>query len=104
MAQLGSVDEACIQAAVASDCLILRPVWLVRTVAIFVKDLEGLPDLLLRVGILHFPCHHCQELGCCSSMGSISAHTDAPSSKLTEVDCSIAIGVHLVDHVLQFGL
>lgn len=33
-------------------------------VAVLVKHLECLLDLLLAVSVLHFPCHHCQEFGC----------------------------------------
>jgi len=63
VAQLGSADEA---------------------VAIFVKDAEGLLDLLLGVRVVHLAGHQGQELG--------------------EVDCTAAILVNLVDHVLELGL
>lgn len=42
MAQLGGGDE---------------------TVAVLIEDAERLADLLLAVGVLHFPGHHRQELG-----------------------------------------
>lgn len=63
MAQLSSVDEACM--AVASVASIeIRRCCPGLTIAILVKDLEGLSDLLFGVGILHFASHHSQELGC----------------------------------------
>merc|ERR1719336_3566857 len=55
-----------------------------ETVAVLVEDAERLPDLLLAVCVLHLPGHHGEELG--------------------EVDRAVAVGVHLVDHVLQLGL
>lgn len=55
-----------------------------EAVAVLVKDLEGLLDLLLRVGVLHLAGHHGQELG--------------------EVDGAVAVGVDLVNHVLQLAL
>lgn len=53
-------------------------------VSVLVEDPEGLPNLLLGIRVLHLPGHHGQELG--------------------EVDGAVAVGVHLVDHVLQLGL
>merc|ERR1712141_250733 len=55
-----------------------------EAVSIFVKDTECLPDLLLAVCVLHLPGHHGEELW--------------------EVDGAVAIGVDLVDHVLQLRL
>jgi len=55
-----------------------------EAVAVLVEDTEGLPDLLFAVGVLHLARHHGQELG--------------------EVDCAIAVGIDLVDHVLQLCL
>ena len=54
------------------------------TVSVLIKDLEGLFDLLLTIGVLHLPGHHGQELG--------------------EINSAIAIGVDLVDHILKFSL
>ena len=45
---------------------------------------ECLPDLLLRVGILHLPRHHGKEF--------------------REVDGSVTVGVDFVDHVLKLCL
>merc|ERR1719203_1429887 len=55
-----------------------------EAIAITIEDLESLDELLLRVRVLHLACHQRQELG--------------------EIDGTIAIGVHLVDHVLQVSL
>ena len=55
-----------------------------EAVAITIEDLEGFNQLLFSVGILHLARHQRQELG--------------------EVNCSVAICVNLVDHVLQFSL
>merc|ERR1719235_1098343 len=63
MPELGSADEA---------------------VAIAVEDLEGLDQFLLRISVLHLPCHQGQELG--------------------KIDRSVAVGIDLVDHVLQLSL
>lgn len=54
------------------------------TVAVLVKDLESLLDLLLRVGVNHLAGHHRQELG--------------------KVDCAVAVSIHFVDHVLKVSL
>jgi len=54
------------------------------TVSVLIKDLEGLFDLLLTISVLHLPGHHGQEL--------------------REIDSAIAIGVDLVDHILEFML
>ena len=32
-----------------------------ETVAVLVEHAEGLADLLLAVGVLHFTRHHCEE-------------------------------------------
>merc|ERR1719199_2199718 len=53
-------------------------------VAVLVEHLEGLDDLLLGVSVLHLASHHGEELG--------------------EVDGAVAVGIDLVDHVLQLGL
>merc|ERR1719389_794181 len=55
-----------------------------ETVAVLVEHLEGLLDLLLGVGVLHLTSHQVQELG--------------------EVDGAGAIGIDLVDHVLELSL
>lgn len=54
------------------------------TVAVLVKDLESLLDLLLRVSVDHLAGHHRQELG--------------------KVDCAVAVSIHFVDHVLKVSL
>ena len=54
------------------------------TVSILIKDLERLLDLLLAISVAHLPGHHGQELG--------------------EIDSAVAIGVDLVDHILEFSL
>ncbi len=65
MAQLGSVDEACMYGrGVNSKVPTHDNADSKLTIAVLVKDLEGFPDLLLGVGILHFASHHGQELGC----------------------------------------
>lgn len=46
-----------------------------ETIAVLVKDAEGLDDLLLRVCVLHLARHHVQKLG--------------------EVNRSVAIRIHL---------
>merc|ERR1712100_207541 len=51
-------------------------------VAILVEDAEGFDDVLLRILVLHFPCHNCE--------------------KRREVDSAVTVGVHLIDNVLQF--
>ena len=53
-------------------------------VSVLVEDLEGLLDLLLRVGVAHLARHHRQELG--------------------EIDRAVPVCVDLVDHVLQLSL
>jgi len=55
-----------------------------ESVAVLVKHAECFTNLLLTVCVLHLPRHHCQELG--------------------EVDCAIAISIHLIDHVLELSL
>merc|ERR1711924_275685 len=55
-----------------------------ESIAIAVENLESFDELLLRVSVLHLTSHQRKELW--------------------EIDGSIAISVHLVDHVLQFGL
>ena len=55
-----------------------------ETVAVAVEDLEGLNELLLSVRVLHFASHEREELG--------------------EVNGTVAIGIDLIDHVLQLGL
>eukprot|EP00442_Polarella_glacialis_P057006 CAMPEP_0115076334 /NCGR_PEP_ID=MMETSP0227-20121206/16373_1 /TAXON_ID=89957 /ORGANISM="Polarella glacialis, Strain CCMP 1383" /LENGTH=128 /DNA_ID=CAMNT_0002463471 /DNA_START=127 /DNA_END=510 /DNA_ORIENTATION=+ len=52
-----------------------------EAVAVAIEDLEGLDELLFGVRVLHLPGHQREEL--------------------REVDGSVAIGVHLVDHVLK---
>jgi hypothetical protein len=52
-------------------------------VAILIKDLESLLDLLLAIRVLHLPGHHGEEL--------------------REIDRAVTIGVDLVDHVTQLG-
>ena len=54
------------------------------SVSVLIEDLEGLLDLLLAVGVLHLASHHGKELG--------------------KVDGAVAVGVDLVDHVLEFCL
>merc|ERR1712100_267667 len=53
-------------------------------VSISVEDLEGLAELLLGVGVLDLSGHQREELG--------------------EIDGTVAVGVDLVDHVLELGL
>ena len=48
---------------------------------VLVKDPEGLPDVLLEVGLLQLLGHHGQEL--------------------VEVDLPVTVNIHLLDHVLQ---
>mmetsp|Transcript_26522 Transcript_26522/g.70382 ORF Transcript_26522/g.70382 Transcript_26522/m.70382 type:complete len:204 (-) Transcript_26522:20-631(-) len=55
-----------------------------EAVAVAVEDLEGLDELLLGVRVLHLPGHEAEEL--------------------REVDGSVAIGIHFVDHVLELRL
>merc|ERR1719203_70710 len=55
-----------------------------EAIAIAIEHLESLDELLLRVRVLHLTRHERQ--------------------KLWKIDGAIAIGVHLVDHVLQLGL
>ena len=55
-----------------------------ESVSISVEDLEGFDEFFLGVGVLHLPGHQGQELG--------------------EVDGAVAVGIDLVDHILQFGL
>merc|ERR1719324_586926 len=55
-----------------------------EAIPVAVKNLEGLNKLLLRVGVLHLPCHQGQELW--------------------EVNGAITICINLVDHVLQLCL
>ena len=55
-----------------------------EAVAVLVEDAEGLLELLLGVGVLHLAGHEGAELG--------------------EVNGAVAVGVDLVDHVLQLGL
>ena len=55
-----------------------------ETVAVFVEHPEGLSDLFLTVCVFHLPGHHGEKLG--------------------EVDGSVAVGVHLVDHILELSL
>merc|ERR1712123_253361 len=50
-----------------------------KTVAVFVKNPEGLPDFFFTVCVFHLSSHHGEELG--------------------EVNGSISIGINLVDHV-----
>mmetsp|Transcript_5766 Transcript_5766/g.11783 ORF Transcript_5766/g.11783 Transcript_5766/m.11783 type:complete len:206 (+) Transcript_5766:195-812(+) len=55
-----------------------------EAVAVLVEHLEGLLQLLLRVGVLHLLGHQGKELG--------------------EIDGAVAVGIDLVDHVLKLGL
>jgi hypothetical protein len=55
-----------------------------ESIAVLVEHFESLQDLLLRVSVLHLSRHHCQELG--------------------EINGSVAIGIHLVDHVSELCL
>mmetsp|Transcript_104545 Transcript_104545/g.186024 ORF Transcript_104545/g.186024 Transcript_104545/m.186024 type:complete len:209 (-) Transcript_104545:1945-2571(-) len=55
-----------------------------RAASISVKHFEGFYELLLRICILHLPSHEGQEFG--------------------EVKRAIAVGIHFVDHVLEFSL
>ena len=53
-------------------------------VIITVEHLERLLDLLLRVRVAHLARHHREELG--------------------EIDRPVTVGVHFVDHILEFRL
>jgi hypothetical protein len=55
-----------------------------EAVLVLVEHAERLPELLLRVAVLHPARHQVQEL--------------------REVDGAVAVGVHLGDHVLQLRL
>merc|ERR1719326_1945037 len=55
-----------------------------ETVTILIEDLEGLLDLLLGVSVLHLAGHEVEEL--------------------REVNGAGAIGIDLVDHVLELSL
>merc|ERR1712057_41647 len=55
-----------------------------EAVSVLVKDLEGLHQLLLRIGVLHLLGHQTQELG--------------------EVNGAAAVVIDLVDYVVQLGL
>lgn len=55
-----------------------------EAVAVLVKDLECLLDLLLRVSVLHLAGHHGQELW--------------------EINGAVAICIDLVHHILKVGL
>jgi hypothetical protein len=54
-----------------------------ESVSVSIEDLEGLNELLFCVCIFHFSCHEGQEF--------------------REVDGSISIGIHLIDHVLKLS-
>merc|ERR1719329_2070341 len=54
-----------------------------ETIAITIKDLECLNELLLGVSVLHLSRHKRQELG--------------------EINGSVSISIHLIDHVLQLS-
>merc|ERR1719387_2080341 len=54
-----------------------------EAVSITIKNLEGLNELLLSVGIFHLARHQGQELW--------------------EIDCSVPIGIYLVNHVLELS-
>lgn len=53
-------------------------------IAVLVKHLERLLDLLLTICVPHLARHHGEKLG--------------------EVDRAVAVGVDLIDHVLELGL
>merc|ERR1719191_1832925 len=53
-----------------------------KTIAIAVENFEGFDELFLRISVLHLAGHQRKEF--------------------REIDCSISIGVYLVDHILQF--
>ena len=69
--------------------------------------LEGLPDLLLGISVLHFASHHGKEL--CAHVSQTFRLTWelalrvawAPTRK---VDGAVVVGVDLIDHVLQLRL
>ena len=55
-----------------------------ETIAITIEDLEGLDQLLLSISVLHLTGHEGEELG--------------------ELNGAIAIGIVLIDRMLNFGL
>ena len=55
-----------------------------EAVALLVEDFEGLTNLFLTLGVLHFPCHHGQKFG--------------------KIDCAVPVCVYLLYHFSQFGL
>lgn len=77
-----------------------------KTVVVAVKDLEGLSDLFLGVGILHLAGHHGQELcwGIDVSFLVCTRAVQAGTGLTREVDSSVVVSIHLVDHVLELRL
>lgn len=54
-----------------------------EAIAVLIENFEGFLDFFLTIGVFHLPCHHGKELG--------------------EVDSSVAVCIHFVDHILEFG-
>jgi len=55
-----------------------------EAISVFVEYSKGLSDLFLAIRVLHLSCHHGEELW--------------------KVDCTITVGVDLIDHVLELRL
>ncbi len=55
-----------------------------ETVSVSIEHLECFDEFLLSISVLHFSCHERQ--------------------KFREVNSTVAIGIDLIDHVLQFCL
>eukprot|EP01018_Ginkgo_biloba_P018235 Gb_37019 [translate_table: standard] len=55
-----------------------------KAILVFIKNLEGLLQLLLRISILHLSCHQIQ--------------------KLRKINCSVPISIHLINHILELCL
>lgn len=67
--------------------------------------LEGLTDLLLRVGVLHLAGHHGQELCQDNAVRKRPWLCEIIMSWHTrEINSAVVVGINLVNHVLQLGL
>ncbi|KAJ0494400.1 hypothetical protein HanIR_Chr12g0597021 [Helianthus annuus] len=55
-----------------------------EAILVLVEDTESLLKLLLRVSVLHLPCHEIKEF--------------------REINGTVSISINLVDHVLQVSL
>lgn len=115
MTQLSRGDEAVVVAV--EDLVLLLGACSVPVVVgegMGRSNLEGLADFLLRVGVLHLPCHHGQELWLGTSVRDSRlrhrGNNRAPvfkgraSERTREVNGAVVVGVDLVNHILQLGL